>query len=857
MSDVNVSLGVDFSQATKALKDFKGQFEKSVGGIKPSLVNLAAGFTAINQGIGIVTKAFNGVTNVFGGFIDAAKAQEDALNQLRSAFIATGRDADSLVPSLSDFANELQKTTRFEDDLVLESAALIQTLGNLDEKGLKRATKAAADLSVGLGIDLRTAANLVGKAAAGNVEVFGRYGIEVKKGADNTESFNNALLALGKFSGFAERSVLTFSGAQEQLKNIIGDVGEEIGNLFIKNDSLIAVLGELKIIFQGLGDEILKNSDALKQLVAQGAVFLIDALKSLVSLVKFFSENLVEVTGAVGGLLGLFIALKVATISWTGALIALRTALITTGIGAVAVALGIIVAKLIEARNEAGSFGQAFLNIFGKIKSFFTGEEFIPVTAILDQGNRAGAGIADAIQDKLASKKFKTEVETKVTPVIDLKKVKEEFQAFLFGFLPPLKQVEEQVKQSLSKLNDFFKKGAIDQKQFEETKQLIIQDGKKKELAVITKAQKDQVEAVSSGAALVVREIKNAFTGKSIDFKGLALGIAGAFTSGKEGAQQLVTSFATTIGDAFFGLGDIFGQLIENLSAPTDEFVKKLTEGIRELPKIISNILNNIAPLILTLVKEIVPLISTILKEVLPDFIESFIGAIPDIVEAIIVAIPDLIVAIVEAIPILIVAIVKAIVNLIVLIVQLIGKLFEGIGNLFKNIFKGIGKLFSSDVIQGAKGFVNNILSGAANFIKRIIDGAGDFVKRLISGAGDFIKNLVDKIKDAVGGVFGGGGGGGGNTPPLISGIKKIFKFSEGGEVPGGAPFNDRVPALLTPGEVVLNRDQVAALTSAANNSGMISGGGQPQNLTIILKVSEQELSRAFIQLDRKGFRLA
>ena len=56
------------------------------------------------------------------------------------------------------------------------------------------------------------------------------------------------------------------------------------------------------------------------------------------------------------------------------------------------------------------------------------------------------------------------------------------------------------------------------------------------------------------------------------------------------------------------------------------------------------------------------------------------------------------------------------------------------------------------------------------------------------------------------------------NLAAIASGVAAVvtnfaaLKFADGGIVPGGAPYTDRIPAVLTPGEVVLNRDQQMAL---------------------------------------------
>ena len=63
-----------------------------------------------------------------------------------------------------------------------------------------------------------------------------------------------------------------------------------------------------------------------------------------------------------------------------------------------------------------------------------------------------------------------------------------------------------------------------------------------------------------------------------------------------------------------------------------------------------------------------------------------------------------------------------------------------------------------------------------------------------------------------------------GGSGSIFGAIGKIFKFNKGGIVPGGAPYTDRVPALLTPGETVIPRGESAMGSTINNNTINISG---------------------------------
>ena len=202
-------------------------------------------------------------------FINAAKVQEDAVNSLNSALIATGRFTEQASQDFQNYASSLQGVTKFGDEQILQNAALIQSLGNLSQDGLKEATKTALDFASALKIDLRTASNLVGRAAAGDITLFKRYGVTIQRGANNAETFANALKTLNQsFGGAAERDVVTFSAATQQLSNTFGDLLEEIGFLITKNPQVTAFIKSLQQSFSVLITIVKDNADTLKGFVS-------------------------------------------------------------------------------------------------------------------------------------------------------------------------------------------------------------------------------------------------------------------------------------------------------------------------------------------------------------------------------------------------------------------------------------------------------------------------------------------------------------------------------------------------------------------------------------------------------------
>ncbi len=202
--------------------------------------------------------------------IEAALESEVAVGAFNKTLQRTGIYTNAVSEDFQKFASGLQSSLNISDEKILDTANKIQNLGNLSAPSLKRATQAAADLSKALGIDLDTAATMVGKAAEGNIGTFGRYGIRIQESADKTVTFQNALTELERRFGGASRAAdNTFGSALDSLKLNFGDVLENIGKLVTQSPAAVAILKKLSEAFKGLADfvESFGKKDLIKELV--------------------------------------------------------------------------------------------------------------------------------------------------------------------------------------------------------------------------------------------------------------------------------------------------------------------------------------------------------------------------------------------------------------------------------------------------------------------------------------------------------------------------------------------------------------------------------------------------------------
>lgn len=189
------------------------------------------------------TSAMGGLTEALGGLVAAGSVisffksavesqiqAEDATNRLSNALKLQGITNQAVTQDLVAFATQLQATTRFGDEAIIGAQTLLTSFGLTGEQ-LKTTTKAALDLSSALGVDLNSAAQLLGKAAVGETGSLSKYGIIIDENVPKAEKFGAALDQINKrFGGTAQNDINTFGGALAQTANIFDDVKEKIGS---------------------------------------------------------------------------------------------------------------------------------------------------------------------------------------------------------------------------------------------------------------------------------------------------------------------------------------------------------------------------------------------------------------------------------------------------------------------------------------------------------------------------------------------------------------------------------------------------------------------------------------------------
>lgn len=233
----------------------------------------AAGFIGSQAVIGAFNMAKDAAAALFETFVvDGVRASSEtqvALNNLVQAMSRAGNAGRGTASDMEEFASGLQQVSAFGDDAILNAAALLENLTRLDSQGLKKVTPAVMDFAAALGMDLNTAASLVGKALEGNVGALARYGIKVEEGTTKTDTYNNVMKALGRFSGAAAGQLDTLAGAQARAMNNFSDFTKLIGDGITKNTAFVAVFNEISKVLGGFTKDGQSSARTIRTLFAE------------------------------------------------------------------------------------------------------------------------------------------------------------------------------------------------------------------------------------------------------------------------------------------------------------------------------------------------------------------------------------------------------------------------------------------------------------------------------------------------------------------------------------------------------------------------------------------------------------
>lgn len=231
---IEIDTGINTSGAEQGLK----KLQKIIKGI---------GDGSLVKGIANVGLAFGGITGVVKGVSSMVKAAKAAIDDLTATYKVQAQAETQLaaaaknnpyllsenVKHLKDYASELQSISTYGDEELLPFMAQLASAGRTEQE-IMDIMSASIDVASSGSMSLESAVRNLNKTFSGLSGELGEANPQIK--ALSAEQLKNgeAVKVLAKqYDGMAQE-VAKATGSNQQLKNAIGDLKEELGAPFEK-----------------------------------------------------------------------------------------------------------------------------------------------------------------------------------------------------------------------------------------------------------------------------------------------------------------------------------------------------------------------------------------------------------------------------------------------------------------------------------------------------------------------------------------------------------------------------------------------------------------------------------------------
>ena len=233
----------------------------------------------------------------------AAGIQERAELTLAQAMQQAGTYTKAAFEHNKDYAASLQTMTEYGDEAILGVQKMLTNFG-VEGAMLDKLTKATLDLAAAKGMDLTAAADLVAKSVGSTTNALTRYGIQVEGDVGSTKRLQMAVDNISKlFGGAAEANAKTFLGAVNQLKNIFGDLLEDIGFKLLPVLKNFITLIKANIIPEM--NRLINETDILDNSINKAGTGFIWFMKTIYGVVDTFNLLGTAIANVSAGVLGL------------------------------------------------------------------------------------------------------------------------------------------------------------------------------------------------------------------------------------------------------------------------------------------------------------------------------------------------------------------------------------------------------------------------------------------------------------------------------------------------------------------------------------------------------------------------
>lgn len=817
MSDISVKLALDIQGAVKSIQSFTEQAQTSFGRLEQSVSSVGAALTGVASFL-----FFDQIKQGFATVISAASEAEEAQFKLAKSLKVTGESSVEAMASFIEFAAEIQRTTRYDDDLIISQIAVAKRFKATNEEA-KELIKAAIELSQVTGDDLDTSVKNLGLSLSGKLikglsnaipELRGLTAEQLRAGAA-IETLNQQL------SGGAAASVSTFKGQVTQASNEVSNLSENLGDMIIKDAGIKSLVTTFRDFVRtvneskGLQVTVAALAAGVGTIGAVAAAFggLAAAMSIANAIAITFGTSLAIALGPIGlvsaalaGLAATFVAFRASADNSPMGIFNQQVIKAKENIADLEDRI-----KRIQSGNTASLLQRGLTVDLSKTKMEL--EDARKSLRMLEQqAPKTGKAIENTFKD--ITGKVRRELDAQREEYVKyLEKIKSEFESLkerLDTFnRDDREQVMAKYNLELQKLNELLSARKISEQEYSEYSEKLAFERSQK----LFDLEKKRMESLTANPLKFLTDGGKIENGRDVAGFGLS-GIRSAL-GGEDGAKSLISDGIGAIADTLLpGIGNVVSDIIGVLSQGPEK-VQQFIEGfVRAAPQLIKGIIQSLPVLIRELAKGFKELV----KEI-PAIVQAFIEEIPNIIAALIESIPYIAQALIEQGP-----------------------------NIIVGIFRGFGSLIGGFLESGFK-------KAFDNFALKMLKLPEDLINAIVEGLKEALKGITDISGGMLGGDTGGGrllrSGVGAALLGPVGGVLGGLGFAKGGLVPEGYP-DDTYPARLTSGELVVPRQATKDFKEFMADS---RGGGTSQDSELVAKVSAlTDVVRQFVEKDQKVY---
>lgn len=300
MADVIVKVGADTSEVEKAY-DKIGLLTDDLEQKLSTIAKISAvAWAAFTAEIYAATNAFS--------------ENDSAVRSLTTAFKNQNIQSEAMLKSYLDIADHLESLTGVQDEVIIKGQSVLQSfLGQTQIT--EEMNKRILDLAAGLGVDVVTAYEMVGKTVTTSINAFARQGIQISDTMSRQEKLNAIFgIARSRYDGMSEAQISgigvtkTFANAVDNLQT---DIGRNLAPVIISvTKSVVSFI-----------DAFRKNEELVR---FTSAALLVGA--AIAGIVATISGATLAINSVIGMLGALGVTVTVAAAPWVALGVAIAAA---------------------------------------------------------------------------------------------------------------------------------------------------------------------------------------------------------------------------------------------------------------------------------------------------------------------------------------------------------------------------------------------------------------------------------------------------------------------------------------------------------------------------------------------------